>query len=189
VIIAFFTSAAVVALAELGDKTMLLTIVLATRLRAPWQVLGGVLVGTVANHALAAWVGSEAAGLIDAQWFRVAVALGFVAMAGWMLFMHADDDDEESFRPRGNAFITALVAFFLVEMGDMTQIATVALAAKFHSVVTVVAGTTFGMTLVATPTVFLGRALIARISLKAAHRAAALVFLGLGIWQLAEQLA
>jgi Ca2+/H+ antiporter, TMEM165/GDT1 family len=184
---AFLASTAVVAFAELGDKTMLLTILLATRLRAPWQVLGGVMTGTVANHLLAALVGAKVAGLIDAPWFRIAVALGFIAMAAWMLLISDDDDDEESFKPRGNAFITSLVAFFLVEMGDMTQIATVALAAKYHSVLTVVAGTTFGMALVATPAVFLGKALVARISLKAAHRAAALLFLALGLWQMAEQ--
>lgn len=184
---AFFTSAAVVALAELGDKTMLLTILLATRLRAPWQVLAGVLVGTVANHLLAALVGAHVAGLIDAPWFRIAVALGFIAMAAWILFGEGDDD-ESQFKQRGNAFVTALVAFFIVEMGDLTQIATVALAAKYQNFIVVTAGTTFGMALVATPAVFLGKALIERISLKTAHRAAALLFAVLGLWQLAEQI-
>jgi Ca2+/H+ antiporter, TMEM165/GDT1 family len=190
VIEGFFASAAVVAFAELGDKTMLLTIMLAARLRAPWQVLGGVLAGSIANHLLAAVVGSHVAGLINAPWFRIAVALGFIAMAGWMLFHGDDDDDEaEDFTPRGNAFITAMIGFFLVEMGDLTQIATVALAAKYQSVLTVVAGSTAGMALVATPAVFLGKALIARIPLKMVHRAAALLFLGLGVWQLVEQMA
>lgn len=182
---AFLASTAAVALAELGDKTMLLTIVLATRLRAPWQVLSGILLATVANHLLAAWVGSAAAGLIDAPWFRIAVALGFLVMGTWIFFAHDDDNDDESFKPRGNAFVTALVAFFIVEMGDLTQIATVALAAKYQSVLIVTAGTTCGMALVATPAVFLGKALIQRISLKTTRLAASLVFVTLGLWQLA----
>jgi putative Ca2+/H+ antiporter (TMEM165/GDT1 family) len=185
---AFLASTAVVALAELGDKTMLLTILLAARLRAPWQVLAGVLAATVANHLLAALVGSQVAGLIDAPWFRIAVALGFIAMAGWMMMESDDDDEAANFKPRGNAFVTTAVAFFLVEMGDMTQIATVALAAKYHSVVVVTAGTTCGMALVATPAVFLGGKLVERISLKAARIGAAALFLALGLWQLVAQL-
>lgn len=183
---AFFASAAVVALAELGDKTMLLTVLLATRLRAPWQVLGGVLVGTVANHLLAALVGSHVAGLTDDPWFRIAVALSFIAMAAWILLGGEQDDDAENFKQRGNAFVTSLVAFFIVEMGDLTQIATVALAAKYQSIAVVTAGTTCGMALVATPAVFFGKALTERISLVAAHRVAGVLFLALGLWQLLE---
>ena len=111
---AFLASVAVVALAEIGDKTMLLAIVLAARLRAHWQILAGIFVATIANHALAALVGSEVAGLVDAQWFRIAVALGFIAMAIWTLIPDRLDDDDESIVHRSSAFLTTLVAFFLV---------------------------------------------------------------------------
>ncbi len=185
---AFFASTAVVALAEIGDKTMLLAIVLAARLRAPWQILGGLLVATMANHALAALVGSQVAGLVDAPWFRIAVALGFIAMAVWTLIPDKLDDDEEGFKRRGGAFLTTLVAFFIVEMGDKTQVATIALGAQYHSVLVVAAGTTLGMMLANTPAVFFGEELVKRVSLKATRTAAALLFLGLGVWQLWGQL-
>ena len=185
---AFLASIAVVALAEIGDKTMLLAIVLAARLRAPWQILAGIFAATIANHSLAALVGREMAGLVDAPWFRIAVALGFIAMAAWTLIPDKLDQDAESFKPRRNAFLTTLVAFFFVEMGDKTQVATVALAAQYHSVVAVAAGTTLGMMLANGPAVFLGEELIKRVSLSATRTAAALLFLALGLWQLADAL-
>lgn len=183
---AFLTSIAVVALAEIGDKTMLLAIVLAARLRAHWQILAGIFVATIANHALAAWVGSEVAGLADAPWFRIVVALGFVAMGAWTLIPDKFEEEEEGFRHRGGPFLTTLVAFFVVEMGDKTQVATVALGAQYHSVLAVAAGTTLGMMIANGPAVFLGEELVKRISLKATRIAAALLFLALGLWQLAE---
>lgn len=183
---AFLASTAVVALAEIGDKTMLLAIVLAARLRAPWAILAGILAATIANHALAALVGREVAGLLDAPWFRVAVALGFIAMAAWTLVPDKLDDDEDgAVRSAGSAFMTTLVSFFLVEMGDKTQVATVALAAHYHSVAVVAAGTTLGMMLANAPAVFLGEALVKRVSLRATRIVAALLFLILGLWQLA----
>jgi putative Ca2+/H+ antiporter (TMEM165/GDT1 family) len=183
---AFFASLAVVAFAEIGDKTMLLAIVLAARLRAPWQILAGIFVATIANHALAALVGREVAGLVDAPWFRIAVALGFIAMAAWTLVPDKLDEDEEGFAQRGSPFLTTLVSFFLVEMGDKTQIATVALGAQYQSVLTVAAGTTLGMMIANGPAVFLGEELVKRVSLKATRIAAALLFLALGLWQLAD---
>ncbi|MCZ8017784.1 TMEM165/GDT1 family protein [Novosphingobium sp.] len=185
---AFFASTAVVALAEIGDKTMLLAIVLAARLRAPVAILLGILVATLANHALAALVGSQVAGLIDAPWFRIAVALGFIAMAAWTLVPDKLDDDDDSAAHRGSAFLTTLVAFFLVEMGDKTQVATIALGAQYHSVIIVAAGTTLGMMLANTPAVFLGEKLVEKVSLKLTRTLAALLFLVLGLWQLAETL-
>ena len=185
---AFFASTAVVALAEIGDKTMLLAIVLAARLRAPVAILLGILVATLANHALAALVGSQVAGLIDAPWFRIAVALGFIAMAAWTLVPDEFDDDDDSVAHRGSAFLTTLVAFFLVEMGDKTQVATIALGAQYHSVLVVAAGTTLGMMLANTPAVFLGEKLVEKVSLKLTRTLAALLFLVLGLWQLAETL-
>ncbi len=184
----FTASTAVVALAEIGDKTMLLAIVLAARLRAHWQILAGILVATLANHGLAALIGQEVAGLLDAPWFRTAVALGFIAMAAWTLVPDKLDDDEDSFTHRGGAFLTTLVAFFLVEMGDKTQIATIALGAQYQNVVIVAAGTTLGMMLANAPAVFLGEELVRRVSLNATRIAAALLFLVLGLWQLAALL-
>jgi Ca2+/H+ antiporter, TMEM165/GDT1 family len=183
---AFLASIAVVALAEIGDKTMLLAIVLAARLRAPWQIMAGILVATLANHALAALVGSQVAGLIDAPWFRVAVALGFIAMAVWTLVPDKLDDDDAGFKHRGGPFLTTLVTFFLVEMGDKTQIATIALGAQYHAVLAVAAGTTIGMMLANAPAVLLGEALVKRISLNLTRKLAALLFLVLGLWQLAQ---
>jgi putative Ca2+/H+ antiporter (TMEM165/GDT1 family) len=163
---------------------MLLAIVLAARLRAPWAILAGILVATIANHALPALVGTEVAGLLEAQWFRVAVALGFIAMAAWTLVPDKLDDVDHSVRSRGSAFLTAMVSFFLVEMGDKTQVATIALAAHYHSVLVVAAGTTLGMMLANGPAIFLGEAIVQRVSLKATRAAAAVLFLMLGLWQL-----
>lgn len=185
---AFLASTAVVALAEIGDKTMLLAIVLAARLRAPVPILLGIFFATLANHALAALVGSQVAGLLDAPWFRAAVALGFIAMAAWTLVPDKFDDDEDSVTNRGGAFLTTLVSFFLVEMGDKTQIATIALGAQYHSVLVVAAGTTLGMMLANGPAVFLGEKLVQKVSLKLTRTIAALLFLVLGLWQLAEVL-
>jgi len=183
---AFLSSTAVVALAEIGDKTMLLAIVLAARLRAPWAILAGIFAATIANHALAALVGSKVAGLLQADWFRIAVALGFIAMAAWTLVPDKLDDDEDSVRSSGGAFLTTLVSFFLVEMGDKTQVATIALAAHYQSVAVVAAGTTLGMMLANGPAVFLGEAIEQRISMKLTRILAAALFFVLGIWQLAE---
>ena len=126
------------------------------------------------------------AGLIDAPWFRIAVALGFIAMAAWTLVPDKLDDAEEGFTQRGSAFLTTTVAFFLVEMGDKTQIATIALGAQYHNVLAVAAGTTLGMMLANGPAVFLGEELVKRVSLKATRTVAALLFLLLGLWQLAD---
>ena len=181
---AFFSSTVVVALAEIGDKTMLLAIVLAARLKAPWAILAGILVATMANHALAAFVGKEVAGLLQADWFRIAVALGFIAMAAWTLVPDKLDEDENTVRSTGGAFMTTLVSFFLVEMGDKTQVATIALAAQYQAVLSVAAGTTLGMMLANGPAVFLGEAIERRISMKLTRTLAALLFLALGLWQL-----
>ena len=183
---AFFASIAVVALAEIGDKTMLLAIVLAARLRAPWQILAGIFVATLANHGLAALLGREVAGLVNAPWFRIAVALGFIAMAAWTLVPDKFDEADSGVRHRGGPFLTTLVAFFIVEMGDKTQVATIALGAQYQAVLVVAAGTTLGMMLANGPAVLFGEELVKRVSLKATRMAAALLFLVLGLWQLAS---
>jgi putative Ca2+/H+ antiporter (TMEM165/GDT1 family) len=182
---ALLTSTAVVALAEMGDKTQLLAIVLAARFRRPLPIVLGILVATLANHALAALVGQQAAQILDGAWFRYAVAASFIAMAAWTLV--PDKYDEGETKPaRSGAFLTTLVAFFLVEMGDKTQIATVALGARFNDVLLVTAGTTLGMMLANVPAVLLGEALVRRLPLQAMRIGAALLFLAIGLWLLAE---
>lgn len=182
---ALFTSTAVVALTEIGDKTQLLAILLATRFKRPLPIIAGILAATLANHFLAALLGSEVANLLDGQWFRYAVAASFIAMGLWTLVPDKIDDDEAK-PSRHGAFLTTLVAFFVVEMGDKTQIATIALGARFHDAIAVTAGTTFGMMLANVPAVFLGNALIERVSLRLVRSLAATLFIGIGIWLLLE---
>lgn len=177
---AFLTSATVVALAEIGDKTMLLAIVLAARFRRPWPVVWGILVATLANHFLAALLGATIAGVLDGVWFRYAVAAGFVAMGLWTLIPDKLDEDEEP-KGRGGAFLTTLIAFFLVEIGDKTQIATIALGARFDATLAVTAGTTLGMMIANVPAVFAGDALTKRVSLKAIRIVAAVLFVAIGL--------
>lgn len=183
---AFLASTALVALAEIGDKTMLLAILLSARLRRPLTILAGILVATLANHALAALLGVQVEGLLDAPWLRWAIALGFIAMAAWTLVPDRLDVDESLIGRRGGAFLTTLVSFFLVEMGDKTQIATVALGAQYRSVAVVTAGTTLGMMLANAPAVAFGEALVRRVSLKLTRILAAASFLALGLWQVAD---
>jgi Ca2+/H+ antiporter, TMEM165/GDT1 family len=181
---AFLASTAVVAFAEIGDKTMLLAILLATRFRAPLPIICGIFVATLLNHSLAAFAGQQVAGLLDAPWFRWAVALGFVAMALWTLVPDKIDEDEGEVSHKGSVFVTTAIAFFLVEMGDKTQVATVALGAQSQAVAAVAAGTTLGMMLANVPAVYLGEELVKRVSLNVMRRVAAALFLALGVWQI-----
>ena len=180
---ALLVSTGVVALAEIGDKTQLLALLLATRLRAPIPIVLGIVVATLANHAFAGAVGAWLVHVIGPDVMRWILGISFLAMAAWTLIPDEPPADDAA-RPRYGVFVTTVVAFFLVEMGDKTQIATVMLAARFESLVSVVIGTTLGMMLVNVPTVFLGRAASARIPFKAVRIAAALLFAGLGIWVL-----
>jgi putative Ca2+/H+ antiporter (TMEM165/GDT1 family) len=184
---ALLTSTLLVAVAEIGDKTQLLAIVLATRFRKPVPIVLGILVATLANHALAALVGHTAASLLESPAFQIGVALAFVAMGLWTLVPDKLDDDGEP-RALGGVFVTTVVAFFLVEMGDKTQIATVALGAQFPSVWLVTVGTTLGMMIANVPAVLLGNALVQRISLKTVRIVAALCFVAAGLWMLVEAL-
>jgi Ca2+/H+ antiporter, TMEM165/GDT1 family len=185
---AFLTSSAVVAFAEIGDKTMLLAIVLAARFRKPLPIILGILFATLANHALAALVGITAASILEGPWFRYAVAAGFIAMAAWTL-VPDKLEEEQANEARFGAFLTTLVAFFLVEMGDKTQVATIALAAKFESLIAVTVGTTLGMLVANVPAVLLGRQLVRRVPLKLVRAIAALLFVSIGVWVLAETLS
>lgn len=182
---ALLTSTAVVALAEIGDKTQLLAIVLATRFQRPMPIVAGIFVATIANHFLAALVGSQVASILDGQWFRYAIAASFIAMAAWTLI--PDKLDDEGQKPaRFGAFITTLIAFFLVEMGDKTQIATIALGARFHDVLPVTMGTTLGMMIANVPAVFVGHELLKYVPLDIVRMIAAGLFLVIGLWVIAQ---
>jgi putative Ca2+/H+ antiporter (TMEM165/GDT1 family) len=182
---ALLTSTAVVALAEIGDKTQLLAIVLATRFKRPWPIIAGIFVATIANHFLAALVGVEVSNLLEGIWFRYVIAASFIAMALWTLIPDKLDDVAES-PGRFGAFLTTAIAFFIVEMGDKTQIATVALGARFQSVAWVTAGTTLGMMLANVPAVFLGNELIRRVPMHVVRMVAAGLFLVIGLWLLVQ---
>ena len=182
------TSTLLVALAEIGDKTMLLAIILAARFRAPWPIIAGIFTATIVNHALAAWAGEAISGLLDGYWFRLAVAAGFLAMAAWILIPDTLDADEEQKPARYGVFVTTVVAFFAAEMGDKTQIATVALGARFHAVELVAIGTTLGMMIANVPAVFLGERITRIIPMKAMRIGAAIIFTILGALALRELL-
>ncbi len=177
---ALFTSTAIVALAEIGDKTQLLAILLATRFKRPLPIIGGILVATLANHFLAALVGQQAAALLAGAWFRYLIAASFVAMAIWTLIPDKIDDLDDK-PARFGAFVTTAIAFFLVEMGDKTQVATVALGARFEAIGWVTAGTTLGMMIANVPAVLLGDALVKRVPMQAVRIVAAAMFLAIGI--------
>ena len=184
---AFLTSAALVAIAEIGDKTQLLAIVLATRFRRPWPIVAGIFVATLANHFLAALVGEQAASFLEGTWFRYLVAASFILMAGWTLIPDTFDEDAPLKAPsKAGVFVTTLVAFFLVEMGDKTQVATVALGARFDNLFAVTMGTTLGMMIANVPAVLFGEALAKKVPMRALQVGAALLFLGLGLWMLAD---
>ena len=181
---AFLVSTLVVAIGELGDKTQLLTLVLAARFRKPWPIILGILVATLANHTLAAWLGQWVRDALAPNVLRWGLALSFFAVAAWAL--KPDEFAEADAPPSSNrnVFTVTVVAFFLAEIGDKTQVATAMLAAKFDSLVAVVAGTTLGMLLVDAPTALIGDAAAKRIPLRAVRIVAAALFGGVGLWVL-----
>jgi putative Ca2+/H+ antiporter (TMEM165/GDT1 family) len=173
-------STGVVALAEIGDKTQLLALVLAARFKKPVPIVLGILVATLVNHALAGAAGAWISSMIGPDALRWVLGLSFVAMAVWILIPDRYED-EETTTPRFGVFGTTLIAFFLVEMGDKTQIATVALAAKYSSLAAVVGGTTLGMMLANVPAVLLGEVAAKKLPMRLVHGIAALIFLVLGV--------
>ena len=176
----FLVSTGVVAFAEVGDKTQLLALVLATRYRKPVPILLGILLATLLNHALAGAVGGWLAGVFDADTIRIALGLSFVGMAVWTLF--PDRYEEQDTRPpRWGVFAATLLAFFLVEMGDKTQVATCAFAARYADFRAVVAGSTLGMMLANVPVVLLGQAASTRVPIKVMRIVAALLLLTVGV--------
>lgn len=180
---AFLVSTGIVALAEIGDKTQLLSILLAARFRKPVPIILGIFVSTLVNHAFAGAVGGWITHVLGENVLRWILGVGFIAMAGWMLIPDKLDEEEApSDTQRGlGIFGTTIVAFFFAEMGDKTQIATVAMAAHYAHPLLVVVGTTLGMLLADVPAVFLGDKLANRIPMKVVHAIAAAIFAVLGV--------
>jgi putative Ca2+/H+ antiporter (TMEM165/GDT1 family) len=177
---AFLISTGIVALAEIGDKTQLLSFILAAKFRKPWPICFGILVATLFNHALAGAVGAWITSLLGPETLRWILGISFIAMAGWMLIPDKFDENDAKFAKAG-VFVTTLIAFFLAEMGDKTQFATIALAAQYQAVVPVVLGTTLGMMIANVPAVILGDRIADRMPVTIVHRVAAAIFLVLGI--------
>lgn len=178
---ALLASTGVVALAEIGDKTQLLAFLLAARFKRPLPIIAGILIATIVNHALAgavgAWIGTSAPPSV----LRIVLGLSFIGMAIWTLIPDKIESDEGNAARRFGVFGATLVTFFLAEMGDKTQIATVVLAAHYAMPVTVVIGTTLGMLIADVPAVFVGDKLATKIPIKIVHSVAAAIFALLGI--------
>ena len=169
-----------VAVAEIGDKTQLLALLLAARFRKPQPIILGILVATLLNHALAAWLGALVAHWLTPEVLRWGVAASFLAIALWTL--KPDEIDDARHLPAHNAFVATTIAFFIAEIGDKTQVATVLLAAKYTPLWQVVVGTTLGMLAANVPVVLLGSRFAARLPLRAARVVAAMLFLALAVW-------
>ena len=177
----FAVSTGIVALAEIGDKTQLLALVLAARFRRPWPIIWGIVIATLANHFAAGAVGHWVAGLFSQTTLSWILAASFAAVAVWTLIPDKLDDDEESKLKRYGPFVTTLIAFFLAEMGDKTQIATVMLAAQYQQLTLVVAGTTLGMLIANVPVVLAGNFAAEKLPLTLIRRLAASAFVILAV--------
>ena len=177
---AFLVATGIVALAEIGDKTQLLAFLLAARFRRPLPIVLGIFVATLLNHAFAAAVGALVSELLGPSVMRWVLGLSFLAMAVWTMVPDEIDETEASLA-RFGVFMTTLIAFFVAEMGDKTQVATVALAARYSEMAMVVAGTTLGMMLATVPAVYFGERIAGKVPLTLVHGIAALIFAGLGM--------
>jgi putative Ca2+/H+ antiporter (TMEM165/GDT1 family) len=182
---AFAVSTGVVALGEIGDKTQLLALLLAARYRRPVPIIAGILVATLANHAAAGVLGTWLTRVIDPAWMRWVLGLSFLAVAVWMLVPDEAGDAEGAGSGRLGVFGVTVVAFFLAEMGDKTQIATVMLAARYDALLAVTAGTTLGMMMTNVPAVLLGDKAVKFVPIEWVHRIAAAVFAVIGVAVLA----
>jgi Ca2+/H+ antiporter, TMEM165/GDT1 family len=179
---AFAVSTGVVALGEIGDKTQLLALLLAARYRAPRPIILGILVATLVNHAAAAALGAWLTRVIDPAWMRWVLGASFIAVAAWVLVPdQADEVKDDAAKGHLGIFGVTVVAFFLAEMGDKTQIATVMLAARFNDLVAVTAGTTLGMMIANVPAVLLGERIVRLVPVQWVHRIAALIFAAIGV--------
>jgi putative Ca2+/H+ antiporter (TMEM165/GDT1 family) len=177
---AFLISTGIVALAEIGDKTQLLAFILAAKFRRPLPIILGILVATLANHGLAGALGTWITSLAEPSTLRWVLGISFIAMAIWTLIPDKFEEEDAKLAQFG-VFTTTLVAFFLAEMGDKTQVATVALAAQYQDLFAVVMGTTFGMMIANVPAVLLGDRIAHRMPTRLVHGIAAAIFAVLGV--------
>jgi putative Ca2+/H+ antiporter (TMEM165/GDT1 family) len=182
---ALLVSTGVVALAEIGDKTQLLAFILAARFKKPLPIITGILCATLVNHGLAGALGSWITASISPQVLRWVLGASFLGMAAWTLIPDKIEEEETQVANKLGVFGATFVTFFLAEMGDKTQIATIALAAHYASAFMVVAGTTLGMLIADVPAVFVGDKLAAKIPMKLVHGIAAAIFAALGVATLA----
>ena len=176
---AFLVSISTVTLSEMGDRTQLLSLLLATQFRRPWPILAGVFVATLANHALAGVIGVLIGHQLRPAILDAAVGISMVGMSLWMLKPDTLDENDGKRKQKG-VFLTTMVAFFIAEIGDKTQIATIALAAGYSNLSAVVAGTTCGMLVANAPVIFLGNAFAGRLPMRAIHNTTAILLLGIG---------
>ena len=181
---AFLVSAGLVALAEIGDKTQLLSLVLAARFRKPWPIVSGILAATLLNHAMAAGLGAWISRVVGEVWMGRIAGISFLVMAAWILVPDKLDDAGVADKPGHGVFLTTAVMFFLAEMGDKTQVATVVLGARYESLAGVVLGTTLGMMLANVPVVFFGDAIARRVPVSVVRRVTAVSFALLGLFAL-----
>jgi putative Ca2+/H+ antiporter (TMEM165/GDT1 family) len=178
---ALFVSTGVVALAEIGDKTQLLAFILAARFKKPLPIIAGILVATLVNHGLAGALGAWITQVVRPEILRWVLGLSFLGMAAWTMIPDKIEEEETRVATRFGVFGATLITFFLAEMGDKTQLATVALAAHYGTPLLVIMGTTLGMLIADVPAVFIGDRLATRIPMKLVHSVAAAIFAGLGL--------
>ncbi|MFY8106487.1 MAG: TMEM165/GDT1 family protein [Elstera sp.] len=176
----FFISTGAVALSELGDKTQLFALLLALRYRAPGRLIAGIFLATVLNHVAAGWLAVELADQLPLYWLRMGTGIACIALAAWMLLPDKLEEDEDK-PSRFGPFAAALVGFFLLEIGDKTQVATMLMATAYQPFVAVMIGSIFGMMLVNAPIVMIGRNISARLPLKATRTLSAVIFAIMGV--------
>ncbi len=181
---AFLHSVILVCVSEIGDKTQLLALILAARYRKSVPIILGILVATLANHALAAFGGTLIAHLGFKQYMPLVIAVSFIALGLWILVPDKANEEDDAPRKDRGAFLTTVVTFFLAEMGDKTQFATMALAAEYNAIIPVVAGSTLGLMIADVPAIFFGDKVMKLVPLNWVRIAASLLFIGFGAWEL-----
>ncbi len=186
---AFLHATLLVAIAEIGDKTQLLALILAARFRKPVAIILGILGATIANHLLAAFGGTLIVHLGFKQYMPLALAISFIALGLWILVPDKADEEEDSPKKDRGAFLTTLITFFLAEMGDKTQFATAALAAEYNTIIPVVAGSTLGLMIADVPAIFFGDKVMKLVPLKWVRITASVLFVGFGAWALYKYFA
>lgn len=179
---AFLHSLSLVAIGEIGDKTQLLAIILAARYRQPCAIIAGIFFATLVNHALAAWIGQMIGGLVSGVWLHWLIAVSFILIGLWIL--RPDSMEETETTHNSNAFITTLISFFIAEIGDKTQLATIVLAAEYRDLMPVVIGTTLGMLIANVPVIIFGHKLLAKIPMNKVRYSASLLFIVFGGWNI-----